>query len=246
MNHFSNLLLPLLGQENPAVSLMGEEAVVNVPSADTVPLRDWLGDTTPLMRMVETYDIKMQAPSMLVATILWSKMTVRAVLGKWLAHALLGNAVPISSDNIEVRGTDGGGLYWSSDNTRILHETEIAEACITLAQQYATTFVQLGVGKTDAWGNIGLAIADPWMSASKKNVSTEALIMSYENFLRLLNSELQASIIALPINDNGKTIVHFRRRKSCCHKYELTDKNNCTTCSKVPVETQIQQVLNKG
>lgn len=218
-------------------ALFAAPKTIAAPPPEAVPLADALADVSTLARLIDQYDAQQSAPTPAVSASLFYKVKVRAVLGPWLAHALLGQPVPADAAHLYVHEADFGGLYWHGADAAPLSEAAAADALNRLAAQFVDAYSTAGVSKTDAWGSAGLAFADPWMEAKKHGAPPDALLASFEAFKLRLCPDLQASMLAVPAAVAGG--VHFRRRKSCCHKYQLPNKSNCTTCSRVPLEAQL-------
>lgn len=247
MTEFSTIIRPLLSGEDAPVALLGDKGIVRAPEADSILLSEFLEDDSRIQRLIDQYDAKIMAPQLSVAANLWFKAFVRSVIAPWLSHALLDNPVPRSPNQLWLDGNTFHGLYWHAQDASHLTHDEIIHTLNELTTALTAPFIPL-IGQFDAWGSAGLGVADPWMSAAKKGknqLDTDALLMNFAHFQRQLRLELQSAMQAIPIEKANTTIIHFCRRKSCCHKYELPHKSNCATCSKIPLDTQIQAILQK-
>lgn len=245
MTTFAELCRPYLSPDNPTVALLGEKANVQTPVDSCISLAQLLEDEAMISRIIDQYDAEILAPTFTVAANLWFKPFIRSIIAPWLTQALFGYPVPTNIEHLWVNQPHYRGLYWYPQHTSLLKEKDIPTVISTLCATLTAPFVSL-IGRFDTWGSTALGVADPWMSAAKKTpIATEALLMNFAYFQQQLCIELQTAIQAISIDKQDKKIIHFRRRSSCCHKYELPKKRNCATCSKVPLDRQIDDVLQK-
>ncbi|WP_072577603.1 hypothetical protein [Suttonella ornithocola] len=215
MTPFATLVMPFLdkNQETTAIALMGKKAKILQPNGNSMKLSEWLSDDVFLTRSIDNYDNELQAPTRLVASLLFQKKMVRGLIGGWLANALLGEKVVGKVLDLWILPNQVERLSFSTNDSHVLSEIEIIEACNQLSTFLATAFIESGIPKSDAWGNVGLAVADPWMAARKIVNDIDTLIANYEAFTCQLIPELQSTILALPIEKDGQKQVVFKRPK---------------------------------
>lgn len=239
MSDFAKLMCSVLPQSAVA-ALMGEDAVVIEPQEGSRALAEVLADKGLFEEKIRALEDKF-AVERRVALLLWQKQFVRGFLGQWLANALLGEAVPLNLADFYVDGAKLKGVQMQQG--AVLDVEQTAAVLSEFAERLQETFVAYGVHTTDSWGNLGLAVAEPWMKARKWAVDAVALAQSHADFVRYLPQALQSAMLLLPYEQEGRQALHIRRRRSCCHKYEVPNKDYCSTCSKVPLEEQLQAVM---
>ena len=240
MSDFAELMSEAL-QPFKAVRLMGDAAVVSLPQSGSRSLVEIMADKDLYARKMAALAAKLSVDKPLVAALLWQKQFVRGFLGQWLANALFGNAVAPNSRDLYLDGENLKGLQWQRGE--VLTAAETADVLAELAREIAESFSAFGVHTTDSWGNIALAVADPWMKARQYVSDVEGLMMSHARFVRHLPMPLQTAMLLLPYERaDGVSAVHFRRRRSCCLKYEVPNKSYCSTCSKVPLKVQLRHL----
>lgn len=240
MNRFCALLQPVL-QPCTAESLMGKDAAVGAPQPGSRALAEVLRDEALCAAGIAALAERLQPSSQQAAVLLWQKQFVRGFLGQWLANALLGQVVAVDLAAFYVDGIRLKGLQWAQGQR--LDEAQTAAALAQFAGAIAALFIRQGAHANDAWGNIALAVADPWMKARVVVADNQALAQSHADFLRLLPPPLQSAMLVLPYErPDGSSALHFRRRRSCCRKYEVPGKSHCSTCSKVALTEQLRRL----
>lgn len=246
MFYFQSLLEALAPCPNHPADLMGKAARITPPPNDSFSLAEILDDPALLGRFIDRFDLEQNAPRRSVAVSLVFKRLALATLGFTLTHALYGQPVPRDKHKIYLTLDGEITLHWQPEDAQPLDRGEIVIASEQLAWALVAHFNDHhDLGISDAWGSAGLAIASPWMKLREWRAPAEVLLLSYNRFIQQLRPELQAAMLALPLNKNGREYVHFRRRKSCCHKYELPQGEKCATCSQTPMEIQIRQFLQQ-
>lgn len=242
MNSFAVLLQPVLLPFS-AQTLMGKEALIGLPRAESRGLADILYDEAFCRQQIRMMSQKFSLTDHNVASLLWQKQFVRGFLGQWLAQALFGESVATKLEDFYVDAVHLKGLQWLK--SEILGEYQVAMVLTEFAQEIVSAFSVYGIHHTDSWGNIALAVADPWMKARQWVSDIESLANSHAMFVRYLPVPLQSAMLLLPYTQsNGEMALHFRRRRSCCHKYEVPNKAHCSTCSKVPLEKQLSALIS--
>lgn len=221
------------------------DILVSNPSG-LISVAELLDSPMLIERAIEALDMAQNFADETLAKAQFYKGFVKQIIAPYLCHAVYDAPVPTRLEALYLALDNDAicGVYWQATDAKALDEATLQEKINHFASAIVEVFADdIDYGKTDAWGSMGLAVANPWMSLAGTSLSSSAIISSYERFMLGLVPDLQSAMQALPVQDATHDLVLFRRRKSCCLKYQIPGKTNCKTCSKIAAATQIQQLL---
>lgn len=202
------------------------------PNSDSiVSIDEFLSNNHYSNHVIEQEQHLLNTPYRMIATSLTHKKLINAILGHWTAAALFNQPY---IDKTALLGVQLQSPYYLSISSTVLHPSNYPAFINKVADLFVQHFhTYHRLSPNISWGNSALAIARPWLALQSLARGGHVIKTNALSFFAPLKAELRNAIDWQIVSDNHTHSVCIIQRRSCCLKYRLPNKNNCTTCERI-------------